>query len=427
MFRTVHILLYYVFIKLFRLGIFIVLSAGVLFLDNSLYASKNQDFPAGENFSAPDFPDGMKLYKPEKCWNGYTMVPYEGGLILIVDMKGNVVHHWDIGTERARLLENGHIVVMQGSRVVEYDWDGEKVWDFEVPGSPFPESDYPAPGIIHHDLQRLPNGNTIFIVHEEVPAEYKSTIQDPVKRSCQVIGDCFMEVNQQKEVVWQWHAHDGLYLNKDTRIPFEAGDKFDWTHSNTVNVIPENHWYEEGHEAFKPGNVIICSRHLDEIYIIDRKTKKVVWRYSGEYLGGISRPHEPFMIEKGLPGAGNIMLYDNGTDRLGTERDCKTAVEEITVVLEINPVSKQIVWLYQDENFYSAIQGTQQRLPNGNTFICESTEGVIFEVTDRGERVWEYVMPPFPGSDADHGFGTRPHRYGFDYCPQFKQMNKSSR
>jgi hypothetical protein len=36
-------------------------------------------------------------------------------MILIIDMKGNVVHSWETGTERARLLESGHVVVMKGS------------------------------------------------------------------------------------------------------------------------------------------------------------------------------------------------------------------------------------------------------------------------------------------------------------------------
>jgi len=378
-----------------------------------------------EGFSAEDFPNGLKLYQPEKCRKGYTMVPYEQGLILIIDMKGNVVHHWEIGTERARLLENGHVVVMQGSRIVEYDWDGKVVWDFEVPGGPYEGEGYPSPGFIHHDLQRLENGNTIFIIHEEVPEEYKKLIKESTRRSWRFIGDCFMEVNRDKEIVWQWHAHEGLDLNKDTRIRPGRGRRFDWTHANTVNVLPENHWYEAGHKEFRAGNVIICSRHLDEIYIIDRETKDVVWRYSGEYLGGISRPHEPYMIKKGMPGAGNILLFDNGTDRMRTERDGKPAIEDVTVVLEINPVSKRIVWLYQNDEFYSAIQGTQQRFSNGNTFICESTQGRLFEVTDRGEKVWEYVMPPFPGSDEEHGFGTRPHRYPYDYCPQFKTLPKS--
>jgi len=36
-----------------------------------------------------------------------------------------------------------------------------------------------------------------------------------------------------------------------------------------------------------------------------------------------------------------------------------------------------------------------QRLWNGNTFICESAFGRLFEVTAQGETVWEYVIPDF--------------------------------
>jgi hypothetical protein len=376
-----------------------------------------------EGLLSGGFPKGTTIYKPDKCWNGYTMVPYEGGLIVIVDMKGNVVHSWEVGTERARLLENGNVVVMKGNRIVEYDWDGEVVWECEVPGGPYEDMSYPSPGIIHHDLQRLSNGNTIFIYHEEVPEEYKKDIKDPVRRSTQVIGDCILEVNKEKEIVWQWHTHQGLDLNEDSSLRAREGRHYDWTHTNTVSVLPENKWYDQGDKEFKPGNVMICPRQLDEIYIIDRDTKDVVWRYRGEYLGGISRAHEPYMIEKGLPGAGNIIMFDNGTDRRMHNRDEKGEDVEITVILEINPVTKQIVWMYEDgENFYSAVQGTQQRLPNGNTFICESTQGRLLEVTYAGEIVWEYVMPPFPGSDEEHGFGTRPHRYPYDYCPQLKKL-----
>ena len=36
-----------------------------------------------------------------------------------------------------------------------------------------------------------------------------------------------------------------------------------------------------------------------------------------------------------------------------------------------------------------------QRLPNGNTLICEGDFGRLFEVTAGGELVWEYVNPYF--------------------------------
>ena len=353
---------------------------------------------------------GVTIYKPEKCREGATLVPYEEGMILLIDMKGNVLHEWEIGTERARLLRNGNVLVMERNFMREYNWEGERVWEYEVPVKPDPDRGYPNPGLIHHDHFRLDNGNTIFIYHEDVPDAYIKSIKDPERRGMQIVGDCICEVNRAGEIVWEFHLHEHLDLNE-----YSPDAPADWTHTNTVRVLPENKWYDRGYAPFKPGNVVLCMRHLDKIMIIDRDTKEVIWTFRGDYLGGLGCPHEPYMIEKGLPGDGNILIFDNGVGPYARAANRP----ETSVVLEINPATKEIVWMYDEgEAFFSAIQGTQQRLPNGNTFICESTQGRIFEVTPEKEIVWEYVMPPYPGSGEEHGFGTRPHRYAFDHCPQ---------
>ena len=47
------------------------------------------------------------------------------------------------------------------------------------------------------------------------------------------------------------------------------------------------------------------------MYIIDKQTGDVVWEGTHNYKGGMAHSHEPEMIEKGIPGAGNIILFDN--------------------------------------------------------------------------------------------------------------------
>jgi len=64
--------------------------------------------------------------------------------------------------------------------------------------------------------------------------------------------------------------------------------------------------------------------------------------------------------------------------------------------VELNPVSRQIVWEYKadpPESFYTSWGGSNQRLPNGNTLIVETEEGRAFEVTKEGEVVWEFYNP----------------------------------
>jgi hypothetical protein len=44
-------------------------------------------------------------------------------------------------------------------------------------------------------------------------------------------------------------------------------------------------------------------------------------------------------------------------------------------------------------SFYTHKNGSAQRLPNGNTLICEGDKGRAFEVTKEGEIVWEWLNP----------------------------------
>lgn len=55
-------------------------------------------------------------------------------------------------------------------------------------------------------------------------------------------------------------------------------------------------------------------------------------------------------------------------------------------VIEVELATKQIVWKYQERkesDFFSPRISNAQRLPNGNTLICEGVFGRIFEVTSR--------------------------------------------
>ena len=89
---------------------------------------------------------------------------------------------------------------------------------------------------------------------------------------------------------------------------------------------------------------------------------------------------------------GNILVYDNGTQRR------HMGVFPHSRVFEINPTTNAIEWEYCDPfpfAFYSPQVSGAERLPGGNTLICEGLRGRIFQVTPEGEVVWEYVSPFF--------------------------------
>ena len=372
------------------------------------------------------FPTGTTIYNPDESYSSYILISDHSSQgnhpsakvraestppddIRLIDMNGNVVHTWKVTAyfnKRSRLLPNGHLVyVGPNETVTEYDWDGNVVWEHQGIASV-------------NDMRILPNNNRLFIAHEPLPDEFQMQVEDveiapwwsPRKRGSveHQRGADIYEVNMDKEVVWEWHAHNHLDLNRFSPVTPEG----DWLHMNSIQPLPENKWYDAGDERFKPGNILINPRNIDMLFIVDRETKKVVWEWTHDYKGGLSHCHEPEMIEKGLPGAGNIILFDNGLFPKHRSHNGQT------FIIEFDPTTKDIVWKYETEGyanlkFFSKTMGTQRRLPNGNTFIVEDNTGRLFQVKPDGEIVWEYV---------NRGGTTRPFPVPYDFTPQLREL-----
>lgn len=363
----------------------------------------------------------------KQSYPGFTLFPVSGPAeTLLLNMSGRVVHSWPVDVDRARLLPNCNLLVIHGSKwgtshepwasmrhiVREYDWDGNIVWE------------YLAPDVAHHDIHRLADGDTIFLYRHMLPAELLQGVVEGAERFGSIRSDSILRVNSKGEKVWEWHAHNHLALDDWGRRPREerqedeerqqkrkkkrkegGGEKmYDWTHINTVSLIPENRWADEGDLRFRPGNLLVMPRNWWQAMIIDQDSGEVVWKYGGDYKGGIIRGHEIQMIPKGEPGAGNILVFDNGLERIRPE----------SYVLEINPVTKEVQWVYDDgKNFFTRAAGSMQRLPNGNTLISEDLPGKVFEVTPEKQKVWEVA-----GKYRVH----RAFRYNVDFCPQLKGL-----
>jgi hypothetical protein len=77
-------------------------------------------------------------------------------------------------------------------------------------------------------------------------------------------------------------------------------------------------------QRFDPENILIDSREANFIVIVDKRSGKVVWRLGPDYPAQIRRharaaravdqilgQHDAHLIEPGLPGAGNLLVFDN--------------------------------------------------------------------------------------------------------------------
>lgn len=330
----------------------------------------------------------MKIYNKEKSYNGYTLFchSYEDprvsesgkGHIYLIDMEGDVVHEWTTSTAQqsfCRLLPDGNLLYptrdrskIQQAGVRKIDLDSNVLWRYHCR--------------IDHDYQILENGNLILhtITDCMVPALGVDLKRNPY----------FLEITPDKELIWEWRGEEHLaelkeLLPADGWAHFQKRVQgqfsFDWAHNNTCQIIPPNATAEKEKESgdrvrFKPGNIVFSYRSVDIIGVIDRETGKIVWAWGP---GEIDGQHKPHMLPNG-----NLLIFDNGTLR-GYSR-----------VIELNPLTEKIEWEYTSdpkEKFFSGYISGAQRLPNGNTLICEGSKCHLFEVTPEKEVVWDYVSP----------------------------------
>jgi len=133
--------------------------------------------------------------------------------------------------------------------------------------------------------------------------------------------------------------------------------------------------------------------------------------------------HDANWIEFGSPGAGNIIIFNNGaTSGFGGGYGVQSSIIEINPPMDsngnyllnnIDPFGPSVpYWSFVSNSFSPFMSGTR-RLPNGNTLITVATEMKIFEISDNGHTVWEYNH-----SELGHNSISKSFKYSLDYLIQ---------
>jgi hypothetical protein len=344
-------------------------------------------------------------------------------------MEGEIVREWSLAVFPVKMLPGGSLMAGLGYNpdtpsaspdtleLVQVSYEGETEWTFST-------WDDAGTGTWmarqHHDFQREGNpvgyyapgqnfvdqGKTLVLAHENllVPAISPMELQD----------DVIYEVNWDGSLsgfVWRAsdHVHEfgfdaealgAIYANPNYD---ETSGMGDWLHINTMSELGENPWYDAGDERFNPRNLIVGSRQANFLAIISKQTGEVVWRVGPDFsdgmpeaaIGQLLGPHHAHLIPSGLPGAGNILVFDNGASSGygGPDGYPEFQARGYSRVVEFDPITLQVVWQYggegYEEPFFSAYVSSAQRLPNGNTLIAAGEIGRMFEVTEDKRIVWD--------------------------------------
>jgi hypothetical protein len=381
--------------------------------------------------------------------------------VLVIDMNGNVVKRWENFNNSAggpaRVLPGGFVMAASGARPPHQeslelslrDFDGTVLWQYSRNEQiKTREGETIWSSRQHHDWQRddFPAG---YYSPEGTPgtAAVTTLILTHTNRTQPKVADVMLEddriieVSSKGDVLWEWVASDHideLGFADDARKAIKAAGAFnkgrgsyDWLHVNSATYLGPNRWFDQGDTRFAPNHVIISSREASLLAIVARDGS-IVWRLGPDFSASselrairqIIGQHHAHFIPKGLPGAGNLMVFDNGgSSGYGFANPIATNgtgafARATSRVLEINPVTLELVWSYTNARFFSTNISGAQRLPNGNTLITAGAGGRMFEVTVKGTIVWEYMYPLFGAGPNASNAVYRAYRIPYGWIPQ---------
>ncbi len=385
---------------------------------------------------AQDIFDGLVLFTPQTSGPGGN----DNIITRLMDSDDNVLHTWEHARGPASMaylmqdstmfypyrvssptMENGGV----GGGFHYLDWDGNILWEYEISDNDFQH---------HHDIEPLPNGNLLVIAWERKTATEaydlgRTYIGNPLNQMWgEVIFELEMVGSNDVNIVWEWHIWDHLIQDVDPSKPNygaiadhpelmdinlgnvgnsggPGGAHADWMH---INCISYNADLDQ---------IVLSSRAMDEIYIIDHSTTAEEaashsggnFGKGGDYLYRWGNPqnydrgsssyhllndqHGINWIDSGNPGEGNLICYSN------SHTNSSSAVIEFVPPIDENgnyiiedgqpygPTDWE--WIYTG-GFESEMQSGAFRMPNGNTFVTVAAEARMFEVTEQGTIVWEY-------------------------------------
>ena len=366
----------------------------------------------------------------------------------LIDNAGNKVHTWTSAypatssylLEDGRLLRNCILPLSMKDfnnnggtgRIEILDWDSNVTWFYDLSNAQYQ---------LHHDAIMMPNGNILAIAWERLTFEQAVGMgRDPAKLNPAVNRELWPEVIIEIDpgvasgevatglgpgIEWQWHMKDHVVQQYDQNKPDYLGAKGVRRHPERINLnyVPkaagaDTHLADWAHFNSIDYNattdqIIVSAREFCEVWIVDHSTTTeeaaghtggnagkggdLLWRYGNDraWNGGSKQTlfwqHDAQWIRSGLPGAGNILVYNNGWYR--------NSGKSYSSVMELRQTPTAygratVVWSFSGSpSFFSPIVSGAQRLPNGNTLVDVGAKGNIFEVTASRRVVWRYVNP----------------------------------
>ncbi len=326
----------------------------------------------------------------EAVKGGYTLLSMHYSCdVFLVDLEGHVVHTWSmpfskawpthphvpfpvgentIGIEKAKLFPNGDLLVLYtgegdtpwGYGLAKIDRDSHVLWTYDAN--------------THHDFYvDKGNGDIYTLTHAwmRTPIEGLESLTYPLLQDYIVVLSSAGKELSKTPLMEVFR--DSAYASMMMPI---TGQNWDVLHTNSIMKLEPA--IAKQFPMFNAGDVLISMREISSLAVIDLKTRKIKWFFSGGFKGQHSAAFMP---------DGHILMYDN----LGLFENNAY----VSRAAHVDPKTMKISTVYRGDEgqpLLSEFYGRVQPLDNGDILITSPMNNKVFEIDPKGRTVWEMKL-----------------------------------
>ena len=221
-----------------------------------------------------------------------------------------------------------------------------------------------------HELLLLPNGHALLMAYDPQHVGM-DTVVTGGNPNATVYGLILQELDAAKNVVFQWRSWDHWKITDMVEVPGRllTGLTIDYSHGNSL-------------EQDLDGNLIVSSRHMNEITKIDRLTGAIIWRMGRNAKNNdFTFPNDP----RGFAGQHDVRRLPNGHITMFDNGLALSPIYSRALEYSLDETSKIATEVWEFRNTpdnYGFATGSVRRRANGATMIGWGLRTLDPKVTD---------------------------------------------
>lgn len=347
--------------------------------DNEILRSKKISFNTSE---CPD--DLFNIFRasaaeekniPSSFRNGCVLVHkmLPPAIIALCDVKGKIrwYHRFNnTGVKVASFTPQGTIIALlgnpnypmaSGNEIMELSLTGDTLFHLK-------KGEKALQDTITHEILKDDEGNIITLPMLKKVMDLSSIGRG---KNEEVGANSILVLDKNGNKVWDWSLFDATDVLKEKSLLTHQHDVF---HANSIALD-------------KDGNFIVSLYMQAQVWKIDRKTKKVLWKLGKG--GDFSLPKNALFEHSHTAHYSNlsqVTLFNNGTSN-------KTSQVLSFTIDDATKTARPDLILNLSSGAYSQFMGSGYWIDDNYLYTCASMQQSVFLFDKKGDEVWKMSFP----------------------------------